>query len=48
MATRKVVALLLEHAFVGLVTFGTQVRLHELRFSDLSRIYFLLGDQGDL
>ncbi|GJN40143.1 hypothetical protein PR202_gb29319 [Eleusine coracana subsp. coracana] len=43
MAMRKAVALLPEHALVGLVTFGTQVHLHELGFSDLSKIYVFRG-----
>jgi protein transport protein SEC23 len=43
MAMRKATALLPEHALVGLVTFGTQVHLHELGFSDLSKIYVFRG-----
>lgn len=43
MAMRQAVALLPEHALVGLVTFGTQVHLHELGFSDLSKIYVFRG-----
>ncbi|KQJ88565.1 hypothetical protein BRADI_4g19570v3 [Brachypodium distachyon] len=43
MSMRKAVALLPEHALVGLVTFGTQVHLHELGFSDLSKIYVFRG-----
>ncbi|KAL5204269.1 hypothetical protein ABZP36_009140 [Zizania latifolia] len=43
LSMRKAVALLPEHALVGLVTFGTQVHLHELGFSDLSKIYVFRG-----
>ncbi|VAI05160.1 unnamed protein product [Triticum turgidum subsp. durum] len=42
---RKAVALLPEHALVGLVTFGTQVHLHELGFSELSKIYVFRGSK---
>jgi protein transport protein SEC23 len=45
MAMRKAVALLPEHSLVGLVTFGTQVHLHELGFSDLSKIYVFRGNK---
>ena len=43
MAMRKFIALLPEHALVGLVTFSTQVHLHELGFSDLSKTYVFRG-----
>ncbi|KAG1361790.1 protein transport protein SEC23 [Cocos nucifera] len=38
-AMRRAIGLLPDHALVGLVTFGTQVHLYELGFSDLSKIY---------
>ncbi|XBH55785.1 hypothetical protein VPH35_077790 [Triticum aestivum] len=45
LSMRKAVALLPEHALVGLVTFGTQVHLHELGFSELSKIYVFRGSK---
>ncbi|EHA8588290.1 hypothetical protein COCNU_scaffold004637G000010 [Cocos nucifera] len=42
-AMRRALGLLPDHALVGLVTFGTQVHLHELGFSDLSKIYVFRG-----
>ncbi|XP_072970140.1 protein transport protein SEC23 E-like [Typha angustifolia] len=40
---RRAIGLLPDHALVGLVTFGTQVHLHELGFSDLTKIYVFRG-----
>ncbi|OAY75333.1 Protein transport protein SEC23 [Ananas comosus] len=42
-AMRRAIGLLPDHALVGLVTFGTQVHLHELGFADLSKIYVFRG-----
>ncbi|XP_073013289.1 protein transport protein SEC23 E-like [Typha latifolia] len=42
-AMRRAIGLLPDHALVGLVTFGTQVHLYELGFSDLSKIYVFRG-----
>lgn len=42
-AMRRAIGLLPENALVGLITFGTQVYLHELGFSDLSKLYVFRG-----
>ncbi|KAH7670481.1 protein transport protein SEC23 protein [Dioscorea alata] len=42
-AMRQALGLLPENALVGLVTFGTQAQLHELGFSDLSKVYVFRG-----
>ncbi|XP_010934372.2 protein transport protein SEC23 E [Elaeis guineensis] len=42
-AMRRAIGLLPDHALVGFVTFGTQVHLYELGFSDLSKIYVFRG-----
>ncbi|KAJ6809322.1 protein transport protein SEC23 [Iris pallida] len=42
-AMRRAVGLLPGGALVGLITFGTQVHLHELGFGDMSKIYVFRG-----
>ncbi|RWR74634.1 zinc finger protein [Cinnamomum micranthum f. kanehirae] len=42
-ALRQAVGLLPDHALVGFMSFGTQVHVHELGFSDLSRVYVFRG-----
>ncbi|KAJ6854594.1 hypothetical protein NC651_039512 [Populus alba x Populus x berolinensis] len=40
---KRAVGLLPENAMVGFVTFGTQVQVHELGFSDMSKVYVFRG-----
>ncbi|KAJ3683914.1 hypothetical protein LUZ60_014141 [Juncus effusus] len=42
-AMRQALSLLPDHALVGLITFGTQVHLHELGFADLTKIFVFRG-----
>jgi protein transport protein SEC23 len=42
-AMRQAIGLIPDHALVGLITFGTQVHLHELGFSDLTKIFVFRG-----
>lgn len=42
-AMRRAIGLLPENALVGLITYGTQVHLHELGFSDISKLYVFRG-----
>ncbi|KAG6495251.1 hypothetical protein ZIOFF_043045 [Zingiber officinale] len=42
-AMRRAIGLLPDHALVGLITFGTQVHLHELGFADITKIYVFRG-----
>ncbi|WOL12215.1 hypothetical protein Cni_G20981 [Canna indica] len=42
-AMRRAIGLLPDHALVGLITFGTQVHLHELGFPDMTKIYVFRG-----
>lgn len=42
-AMRRAIGLLPENALVGLVTYGTQVHLHELGFADISKLYVFRG-----
>ncbi|WOL04553.1 hypothetical protein Cni_G13274 [Canna indica] len=42
-AMRRAIGLLPDHALVGLITFGTQVHLHELGFADMSKVYLFQG-----
>ncbi|CAN6447531.1 unnamed protein product [Victoria cruziana] len=42
-ALRQALGLLPEHALVGLITFGTQVHVHELGFADLFKTYVFRG-----
>ncbi|KAK8653713.1 hypothetical protein V6N13_127701 [Hibiscus sabdariffa] len=36
---KHVIELLSEHALVGFVSFGTQVQVHELRFTEMTKVY---------
>ncbi|KAH8481156.1 hypothetical protein H0E87_031196 [Populus deltoides] len=40
---KRAIGLLPENAMVGFVTFGTQVQVHELGFSDMSKVYVFRG-----
>lgn len=40
---RRAIGLLPENALVGLITYGTQVHLHELGFADISKVYVFRG-----
>ncbi|PKU82752.1 protein transport protein SEC23-like [Dendrobium catenatum] len=42
-AMRRAIGLIPENALVGLITYGTQVQLHELGFSELSKLYVFRG-----
>eukprot|EP00262_Sarcandra_glabra_P010322 TRINITY_DN2546_c0_g7_i2.p1 TRINITY_DN2546_c0_g7~~TRINITY_DN2546_c0_g7_i2.p1 ORF type:complete len:763 (+),score=103.55 TRINITY_DN2546_c0_g7_i2:131-2419(+) len=42
-ALSRAIGLLPDHALVGFISFGTQVHVHELGFSDLSKIYIFRG-----
>ncbi|XP_020262558.1 LOW QUALITY PROTEIN: protein transport protein SEC23-like [Asparagus officinalis] len=42
-AMRRAIGLLPENALVGLITYGTQVHLHELGFADISKLYVFRG-----
>ena len=42
-ALRRAIGLLPDNAKVGLISFGTQVHVHELGFADLSKIYVFRG-----
>ncbi|XP_068655647.1 protein transport protein SEC23 E-like isoform X1 [Aristolochia californica] len=44
-AVRQAVSLLPEKALVGFISFGTQVHVHELGFSDLSKVYLFQGNK---
>lgn len=44
-AVRRAVGLLPENALVGFVTFGTQAHVHELGYSDLTKVYVFRGDK---
>ncbi|XP_078447153.1 protein transport protein SEC23 E-like [Wolffia australiana] len=44
-ALRRAIGLLPDNALVGLISFGTQVHVHELGFSDLSKIYVFRGSK---
>ncbi|ONK56195.1 uncharacterized protein A4U43_C10F5110 [Asparagus officinalis] len=43
LAMRWAIGLLPENALVGLITYGTQVHLHELGFADISKLYVFRG-----
>lgn len=45
MALTQAIGLLPGHALVGLVTFGTQVHVHELGFSEISKSYVFKGSK---
>ncbi|KAJ1685680.1 hypothetical protein LUZ63_017070 [Rhynchospora breviuscula] len=42
-AMRQAIGLIPDNALVGLITFGTQVHLHELGFADLTKIFVFRG-----
>jgi len=42
-ALKRAIGLLPDNALVGLVTFGTQAHVHELGFSDLSKVFVFRG-----
>ncbi|XP_061363758.1 protein transport protein SEC23 E-like isoform X1 [Gastrolobium bilobum] len=42
-ALRQAIELLPDNAFVGFVSFGTQVHVHELGFSEMSKVYVFRG-----
>jgi len=44
-ALRQALGLLPDNALVGFVTFGTQVQVHELGFSDISKVYVFRGSK---
>ncbi|KAG2726355.1 hypothetical protein I3760_01G108300 [Carya illinoinensis] len=44
-ALRRAIGLLPENALVGFVSFGTQVQVHELGFSDMSKVYVFRGNK---
>ncbi|KAF4357072.1 hypothetical protein CsatB_025331 [Cannabis sativa] len=41
----RAIGLLPENALVGFVSFGTQVQVHELGFSDMSKVYVFRGNK---
>ena len=44
-ALRRALGLLPDNALVGFVSFGTQVQVHELGFSDISKVYVFRGSK---
>lgn len=42
-SVKRAVGLLPDEALVGFVSFGTQVHVHELGFSDLAKVYVFRG-----
>ncbi|KAJ4969061.1 hypothetical protein NE237_015762 [Protea cynaroides] len=42
-ALKQAIGLLPENALVGFISFGTQVQVHELGFSDLTKVYVFRG-----
>lgn len=44
-ALKQAIGLLPEDALVGFVSFGTQVQVHELGFSDMSKVYVFRGSK---
>ncbi|RDX67817.1 hypothetical protein CR513_53263, partial [Mucuna pruriens] len=44
-ALRQAIGLLPDYALVGFVSFGTQVQVHELGFSDMSKVYVFRGSK---
>ncbi|XP_050236190.1 protein transport protein SEC23 E [Mercurialis annua] len=42
-ALKRAIGLLPENALVGLVSYGTQAQVHELGFSDMSKVYVFRG-----
>ncbi|KAK6926923.1 Sec23/Sec24, trunk domain [Dillenia turbinata] len=44
-ALQQAISLLLENALMGFISFGTQVHVHELGFSDMSKVYVFQGSK---
>ncbi|XP_054806066.1 protein transport protein SEC23 E-like isoform X1 [Prosopis cineraria] len=44
-ALRQAIGLLPDNALVGFISFGTQVQVHELGFSDMSKVYVFRGSK---
>lgn len=44
-ALKRAIGLLPENALVGFVSFGTQVQVHELGFSEMSKVYVFRGSK---
>lgn len=44
-ALKQAIGLLPENALVGFISFGTQVQVHELGFSDMSKVYVFRGSK---
>ncbi|CAH9080693.1 unnamed protein product [Cuscuta europaea] len=44
-ALKRAVGMLPENAIVGFISFGTQVQVHELGFSDMSKVYVFRGSK---
>ncbi|CAA7026521.1 unnamed protein product [Microthlaspi erraticum] len=44
-ALKQAIGLLPENALVGFVSFGTQAQVHELGFSDLTKVFVFRGDK---
>lgn len=44
-SVKRAVGLLPDEALIGFVSFGTQVHVHELGFSDLAKVYVFRGDR---
>ncbi|KAK6914375.1 Sec23/Sec24 beta-sandwich [Dillenia turbinata] len=44
-ALQQAIGLLPENALVGFISFGTQVQVHELGFSDMSKVYVFRGSK---
>lgn len=44
-ALKQAIGLLPENSLVGFVSFGTQAHVHELGFSDLTKVFVFRGDK---
>ncbi|XP_057415913.1 protein transport protein SEC23 B isoform X2 [Lotus japonicus] len=44
-ALQRAIGLLPDNALVGFISFGTQVQVHELAFSDMSKVYVFRGNK---
>lgn len=44
-ALKRAIGLLPDNALVGFLSYGTQVQVHELGFSDLSKVYVFRGSK---
>ncbi|KAM3249823.1 protein transport protein SEC23 [Capsicum annuum] len=45
-ALKRVIGILPDYAMVGFISYGTQVQVHELGFSDMSKVYVFQGSKG--